>query len=103
MVASPIELLVDADAETVEPFRGDPTDPVAADLRPFGGNALQFVPRILRSSRRSGFSGGELLLQLLDLRAIQERGISANGRAQFIRRFAIVRDARTCPPFAVHV
>src|SRR5262245_38035139 len=79
--ALPVELLADADVETVQ---DDLTDAVAANVRPFGGNPLQLY-RIKNSTvyRRSKFSGGELLLQFLDLRAIHERGISGNSRAQF--------------------
>jgi hypothetical protein len=66
--APPVEPFVDADAETRLLVPVGLTDAVAADVRPFYGGSLQFY-------WRSEFSGGELLPQLLNLRAIHERGI----------------------------
>jgi len=42
LAALPVELLVDADGEAGELVPIGPTDAVAADVRPFCGNPLQF-------------------------------------------------------------
>jgi hypothetical protein len=85
LAASPVELLVDADGEASELVPIGLRDAVAAAVRPFGGDLLQFY-------RRSEFSGGELLPQLLDLRAIQERGIGGDGCVQFGRGLTYIVD-----------
>jgi hypothetical protein len=54
-----------------------------------GGHSAKVLSKLFRSS---DCSGGELLPQLLDLRAIHERGIGGDGRDQFGGRLMHIVD-----------